>query len=92
MNGKQKCLNFQNYVPIVSLSLHLRLKSIYTFLTRIIDKHSHAFIKVCHNLEVEKGRWQRKLIDGKWHNYKIPVEERLCIFVQVVMLSQNLMY
>ncbi len=45
--------------------------------------HRQALTRFCqrsHNLEVEKGRWRRKLIDGKWHNYKIPVEKRLCIF------------
>jgi hypothetical protein len=33
-----------------------------------------------HNLEIEKGRWLRKLENGKWRNSKIPVEERLCVF------------
>ncbi len=37
------------------------------------------FHQSSHNLEVEKGRWQRKLIDGKLHNHILPVEERLCI-------------
>jgi len=31
-------------------------------------------------LEVEKGRWARKIVNGKWDRCKIPVEDRLCIF------------
>ena len=33
-----------------------------------------------HTLEIEKGRWRRKLVNGKWKNCKVPIEERLCIF------------
>ena len=33
-----------------------------------------------HTLEIEKGRWRRKLVNGKWRSYKTPIEERLCIF------------
>ncbi len=54
-------------------------KYLYIF----IKNHRQAlacFRQSSHNLEVEKGRWRRKLIEGKWHNHKIPVEERLCIF------------
>ena len=35
-----------------------------------------------HNLEIEKGRWRRKLVNGKWHSCVIPIEERLCLFCQ----------
>ncbi len=36
--------------------------------------HQHS-----HNIALEKCRLWRKPIYGKWHNHKIPVEERLCI-------------
>ncbi len=39
-----------------------------------------CFHQSSHNLEVENGRWRGKRIDGKWHNHKIPVAERFCIF------------
>ena len=33
-----------------------------------------------HTLEIEKGRWTRKINNGKWVKYKTPIEQRLCIF------------
>jgi hypothetical protein len=33
-----------------------------------------------HNLEIEKGRWRRILVNGRWRSIVIPVEERFCLF------------
>jgi hypothetical protein len=47
--------------------------------------HRQALSKLrlsTHSLEIEKGRWRRQMINGKWRNKKIPPEERLCSFCQ----------
>ena len=33
-----------------------------------------------HSLEIEKGRWHRVLINGRWQSQKTPIDERYCIF------------
>ncbi len=45
-------------------------KYLYIFNKNHTQAHSH-FYQRSHNLEVEKGRWWRKRIDGKWHNHTI---------------------
>ena len=32
-----------------------------------------------HSLEIEKGRWNRKLVNGKWVSAKVPEHERICL-------------
>ncbi len=43
--------------------------------------HGQAYLRFrlrTHNLEIEKGRWHRKLVNGKMQ--VTPMDERLCIY------------